>query len=138
MDLPEQAARRLAEERFLWLTTITANGAPAPTPVWFVPQGADLVVYSEPNARKIANIERQPLVSAHFNADPEGHEIVVLHCRAQVERGVSVAAHTEYLAKYREGLAALGQTVEQADQLYTVRLRLTPRRVWLGPEAPAG
>jgi hypothetical protein len=53
------------------LTTITDRGVPAPNPVWFVPDGDDLVVFSSPHARKVRNIEQRPTVTVHFNSDPE-------------------------------------------------------------------
>ena len=37
----------------MWLTTVTDAGAPAPFPVWFVVDGDDIVVFSEPSTRRV-------------------------------------------------------------------------------------
>jgi PPOX class probable F420-dependent enzyme len=59
MDMPTEAQRRITQDNVAWLTTITDRGAPAPNPVWFVPDGDDLVVFSNPQARKVRNIEQR-------------------------------------------------------------------------------
>ena len=43
MELPNEAQRRISQDKVAWLTTITDRGGPAPNPVWFVPDGDDLV-----------------------------------------------------------------------------------------------
>src|SRR5918994_3530436 len=78
MDMPQEAERRIAHDRVAWLTTITDRGAPAPNPVWFVPESDDLVIFSAPQARKVSNIEQGPAVTLHFNSDPDGGDVVVI------------------------------------------------------------
>jgi hypothetical protein len=39
-EFGQRVARRLAEERIAWLTTIDSNGAPQPRPIWFLWDGA--------------------------------------------------------------------------------------------------
>jgi PPOX class probable F420-dependent enzyme len=70
MDMPNEAQRRISQDKIVWLTTITDRGVPAPNPVWFVADGDDLVVFSTPQARKVRNIEQRPTVTLHFNSDP--------------------------------------------------------------------
>lgn len=84
MDMPPEAERRIAEDQVAWLTTVTDRGAPAPNPVWFVPDGGDLVVFSERDTRKVHKIERRPAVALHFNSDPAGGDVVVV--TGEVER----------------------------------------------------
>src|SRR6266581_1156609 len=40
----ERVARRLRDERLIWLTTVDAKGIPQPTPVWFLWDGARLIL----------------------------------------------------------------------------------------------
>ncbi|WP_354577950.1 pyridoxamine 5'-phosphate oxidase family protein [Rhodococcus sp. PvR044] len=67
--MPPEARRHIAEDHIAWLTTVTDSGAPAPNPVWFVPDGDDLVVFSAPGSRKVHNIAERPTVTLNFNSD---------------------------------------------------------------------
>lgn len=73
-----RVARHLREEIVVWLTTVTASGAPLPRPVGFVWDGGeDVSVYSQTGAR-IRNIARNPRVTLNFGGDGEGGDIVIL------------------------------------------------------------
>jgi hypothetical protein len=60
MDMPTEAQRRIAQDKVAWLTTITNRGAPAPNPVWFVPDGDDLVVFSRHHRAYSTEIRIRP------------------------------------------------------------------------------
>jgi PPOX class probable F420-dependent enzyme len=100
MDLPNEAQRRISQDNVAWLTTITDRGVPAPNPVWFVPDGDDLVVFSAPHARKARNIEQRPTVTLHFNSDPDGGDVVVITGVAALAPGRRPSALGAYLDKY--------------------------------------
>ena len=59
MEIPEGARKRLEADEVAWLTTVTDTGAPAPYPVWFVVDGGDIVVFSQPRAG-VHNIGQRP------------------------------------------------------------------------------
>ncbi len=81
-----RVARRLREEKVVWLTTVTPSGAPLPWPVGFLWDGADQVlIYSQPGAR-IRNIHRNPKVTLNFGGDGEGGDIVVLRGAARTQQ----------------------------------------------------
>ena len=75
MEIPHGARRRLEVDLVAWLTTTTDAGAPAPYPVWFVVDGDDIVVFSDPSTRRVHNITQRPLVSVHFNSTPDGGDV---------------------------------------------------------------
>jgi PPOX class probable F420-dependent enzyme len=133
MELPAEARRHLEHDQVAWLTTVTAKGTPAPVPVWFLPDGDTVVVFSEPQSRKVANISAQPRVTLHFNSDPAGQDIVVIAASAHVEPNIPPSTQPGYLDKYGSALATWGLTVEEFDRTTTTRLRLRPISVWLGP-----
>ena len=56
MELPPEAAHRVANDHVAWLTSVTDAGAPAPNPVWIVSDGGDVLVFSAPGSRKVHNI----------------------------------------------------------------------------------
>lgn len=136
MNLPPEAQRRVDEDHVVWLTTVTDSGAPAPNPVWFVADGDDLVVFTDPHTRKVHNIEQRPTVSVHFNSDPEGGDVVVITGEATMDHGQPPSAIPAYIDKYRDGIKALGLTVEELDRTFNTRLRIRPKRVRLTAGEP--
>jgi PPOX class probable F420-dependent enzyme len=132
MEIPNEAQRRIAEDRVVWLTTVTDRGMPAPNPVWFVPDGDDLVVYTSPTSRRVHNLEQRPFASLHFNSDAHGGDVVVITADVEIAHGRAPSAFPGYLDKY-EGdiLGALATTVQAIDDTYNTQLRMGPRKVRL-------
>ena len=132
MDMPNDAQRRISEERVVWLTTVADSGAPAPNPVWFVPDGDDLVVYSTPGSRKVHNIEQRPRVTLHFNSTPEGGDVVVITGEAALTRERRPSALPGYLDRYEASITGpLAMTVDEIDRTYNTEIRIRPTRVRL-------
>jgi len=127
MARPNLADR--ANEPIAWLTTVTPKGRPAPRPVWFVLDGEDIVVFSEPDTAKLRHIEANPDVSFHLNSDEHGGSILVVNGKAHVEAGKASEA-PGYLDKYGSHYAAIGLTAEGFDAKYSVRIRVVPERSW--------
>jgi PPOX class probable F420-dependent enzyme len=125
-----RVARRLAEEVVIWLTTVRADGAPLPSPVWFLWDGTSALVYSRPDTPKLRNIGARPLVALNFDGDRAGGDIIVLTGRAEIDPSAPPAdQHPAYLAKYRNGIAGIGMTPESFAAAYSVALRVTPTSV---------
>jgi PPOX class probable F420-dependent enzyme len=133
MDLPEAARTRIATEDIAWLTTVTDSGAPAPNPVWFIPDGDDLLVFAQPGSVKSRNIAARPRVTLHFETrDPAGSDVIVIHGTAALEHGVKGSAQAGYLAKYSELMVQIEFTVDDLDTGYDTCIRITPKRVRVG------
>ncbi|MGH9000632.1 MAG: pyridoxamine 5'-phosphate oxidase family protein [Acidimicrobiia bacterium] len=133
MRIPAVAARRLAGDHVAWLTTVTDSGAPAPNPVWFVPDDQTVLVFTAP-ARKVHNIEQRPLVSLHFNSDAAGGDVVVLNGRAELDHKNPPSALGSFVAKYGNAITdELGTTIEEIDATYNTRIRIHPTKVRLTP-----
>ncbi len=130
MELPEGALAHLAADHVVWLTTITDAGAPAPYPVWFVLDGEDIVVFSEPKARRLHNIGERPLVSLNFNCSPFGDDVWILTGRATTTAGKRPSEAPGYVDKYGESIVRdLNTTVEAVDATYNVEIRIRPERI---------
>jgi PPOX class probable F420-dependent enzyme len=132
VELPAEALRRIEADHVVWFTTVSDRGVPVPKPVWFVRDGDDLVVFSQPSSRRVHNIAQRPVVSLHFNSDAEGGEVVVITGRATATHGCKPSALPAYLAKYEASITgALGTTVADIDATYDTEIRVTPTRVRL-------
>jgi PPOX class probable F420-dependent enzyme len=127
-DGSKLAAR--AGENIGWLTTVTPKGRPAPRPVWFVLDGDDIIVFSQPDTAKLKHIEANPEVSFNLHTDDNGGEVLVINGRARVEPGKASEA-PGYLDKYEPLYAGIGfPTADAFDQSYSVRVRIVPERSW--------
>ena len=120
-----RVARHLREEIVVWLTTVTASGAPLPRPVGFVWDGGeDVSVYSQPGAR-IRNIARNPRVTLNFGGDGEGGDIVILSGIAEVdESGPTAVDDSAFSAKYATEFERFGMTAESYAQRFSVPVRI--------------
>ena len=132
---PTEALTHLDRDQIAWLTTVTDAGAPSPTPVWFLRVGGEIVTFAEPGARKVANLRARPAATIHFDTDPAGQDVVVVHGSVRVEDGLPPSSVPGYVEKYADGLAVWGIAAEDFDASNTAKLIFTPRRVWLGPES---
>jgi PPOX class probable F420-dependent enzyme len=122
-------ARRLREERVIWLTAVAAEGTPQPNPVWFLWDGASFLIYCRREAKRLEHIQRNPQVALHFNSDGQGEDIVVFTGTARIATGEPPAdQHPQYLEKYRDGIAELVGTFQEF-AAHSVPVRVTPARV---------
>ena len=121
--------RHLRSERIIWLTTVGPDGVPHPRPVWFVWDGAELLIYSRPNMQKLRDITAQPHVSLNFNTDPIGDvDVIILTGTARFDRAAPPPHHVPaYVRRYREQMRlSLHLTPRQYSEAFTVAIRVTP------------
>src|SRR5215470_16404935 len=81
-----RVARRLREERVIWLTTVGRDLTPQPSLVWFLPDVETLLIYSKPNMPKLRNIEQNPTVALNFDSDSRGGNVVIITGTAIIDR----------------------------------------------------
>lgn len=134
LDVEDQAQaradERLRSEIAVWLTTVAPNGQPQATPVWFLWDGDSFLIYSQPGARKVANIRANPLVSLHLNADADGEDAVIVEATARLADDEPPSDRVpDYLEKYRDGIAGLGWTPAKFAADYSQPIRAVPTRV---------
>jgi PPOX class probable F420-dependent enzyme len=126
----ERVARRLREEKIIWLTTMGADGTPQPAPVWFLWEGETFLIYTLADAKRLAHIERNPRVALNFNSDSTGGDIVVFTGEARRAPGEpSADQNPAYAEKYRALIGDEFQTAANFARDYPVALRITPTKV---------
>ncbi|GAA3094721.1 PPOX class probable F420-dependent enzyme [Kribbella aluminosa] len=126
----KRIARQLEDERVVWLTTVAKSGTPAPTPVWFLWYGDELLIGSEPGKAKLRNIAAHPQVAVNFNATHTGGDVGVITGTARIDpEPLSGEALAAYNTKYADDIAGLGMTPDQFHAAYSVLVRLTPEKL---------
>ena len=122
---------RLGREIIVWLTTVTPAGQPQPSPVWFLHDGSELLVYSRADTPRLANLRANPRVAATFDGNGDGGEIVILEGEARIvrERSRAADAPPAYATKYAAHLARNGWTMDSFLAEYPVELRITITRL---------
>jgi PPOX class probable F420-dependent enzyme len=129
-DFGRRVRRRLQDEQIIWLSTVGADGTPQPNPVWFLWEGETLLIYSLPDAARLAHIARNPRVALHFDGNGQGGDIVVLAGEARVAPEDGPAdAHAAFVAKYAEKIARSFGAPAHFAARYSTPLRVTPTRV---------
>ena len=130
-EFTERIERRLADDLIAWLTTVTPTGRPAPRPVWFVWDGAAIIIYSLNNGAKLRHIQANNQVAVHFNTTADGGDVVVISGRAElVPDAPAPTRFPGLLDKYAATIEEMGQTPQWYDDEYGVGLRVTPEGAW--------
>ena len=127
-DIGARAAERLSSSRVIWLTTVSPQGVPQSSPVWYLWDGGDFTVYSLESPRH-DNITKNPSVGLHLDGNGLGGDIVVVEGLARVDHSLPpVPDNNRYLAKYSEIMAERKWTPEWFGNRYSVPLAITPTR----------
>jgi PPOX class probable F420-dependent enzyme len=126
----ERVRRRLTDEMTIWLTTVGRDGTPQPNPVGFLWDGGGTVLtYSQTDARRLANIRRQPLVSLNFDSNG-GDDIVVLTGTAEIlDDYPAVSANPAWLEKYGAAIDGRFGSAAKFAERFSVPVRVHLTRV---------
>lgn len=120
--------QRLEEEGVGWLTTVSADGTPQTSPIWFLWDGEEILMYSLESPR-VQNLTRNPRVSFNLDGNGRGGEIVVLEGTARIDEGAPPPdENLEYIAKYKPVMDEYNWTLEWFAGRYAVPIRITPTK----------
>jgi PPOX class probable F420-dependent enzyme len=134
-DNPKHAAAdaRLRAETVIWLTTVDRPGQPQSSPVWFLWDGTEILIYGSRDGRKTRNIAANPRVDLHLDGNGQGGGIVIFEGTARIDQdGPSAAAVTGFVAKYGTLIESNGWTPESfaSDYPHVIRVTPTRARIW--------
>ena len=127
------AAARLQTEPIIWLTTVARSGQPQSTPVWFLWEAGEFLIYGLVNGPKTRNIGSNPHVSLHLEGNGRGGANVIFEGTARIDpAGPKADAVPVYIEKYREFIDSYGWTPESfaKDYPYVIRVSPTRARIW--------
>ncbi len=126
---PELAAR-MDQELVGWLTTVSPTGQPQSSVVWFLRDGDDLLVYSQPDATKMSNISANQKIAFALRTDELGDSMATFEGTATVvDSPTSLNQEPAYLAKYQDQMERLEGTPEEFAAEYSALIRISIERV---------
>jgi PPOX class probable F420-dependent enzyme len=121
--------RRLRNDHIIWFSTVRRNGRPHTVPVWFLWDGATVLVFSQPDTQKIRNLRNNPNVSLAIDGTDEGGDVVVLEGTADLLKESSAELDLpDYFKKYGPSIQEMGQTPEGMARSYSQPIRITPTK----------
>ncbi len=113
-----------------FLTAVNGRGQPQTSPVWYIRDGEDLVVYNRPTAARLRSIVGNNRVAFNLRADRRAMSGISLEGTAVVDSDLpSAVDFPGYVDRYGEEIARLGWTPESFSTDYSVGLRITVTRV---------
>jgi PPOX class probable F420-dependent enzyme len=127
------AAARLRDEMIIWLTTVNPSGQPQSSPVWFLWDGAEFLIYGSVNGQKTPNIAANPRVSLNLDGNGQGGGIVVIEGTARIDAdGAGPGDVAGYMAKYGDRISEYGWDADKMARDYPHVIRVTPVRfrIW--------
>ena len=132
---PRHAAAedRLRAEPVIWLTTVNGAGQPQSTPVWFLWDGTEFLIYGSKDGPKTPNIAANPKVSLHLEGNGRGGGNVIFEGEARIVPDAPLAdAVPDYVAKYGPIIDSYGWQREgfASDYPHAIRVRPTRARIW--------
>lgn len=124
-----RALRRLDSELIGWLTTINPDGQPQASPIWFLWDRGEILLFSRTRAPRNGNIADRPLVAFNLESAPKGEDVVTAEGEAWIVPDEPPAsANPTYIAKYQGMLDEYGWTPEWFAAHYSVAIRIRPTR----------
>jgi PPOX class probable F420-dependent enzyme len=129
----QAAATRLKEETIIWLTTVNSKGQPQASPVWFLWDGEEFLIYGSKTGPKTPNIRANPRVSLNLDGNGEGGGVVSIEGTARIdENGPAPAQVADYVAKYGARIESYGWSLDSLASDYPHVIRVTPNkaRIW--------
>jgi PPOX class probable F420-dependent enzyme len=119
---------RLRNEPILWLSTVRPDGRPHLVPVWFLWDGATILIFSKSD-QKIKNLHNNPQVMVALEAADEGEDIVMIEGVAELSTGDVTPELPAYTEKYAVLMPQIKTSGAQMAAVYTQVIRITPTRL---------
>jgi PPOX class probable F420-dependent enzyme len=127
LQVSPEVAKRLRQEQIIWFTTVSPKGIPTPNPVWFYWDGADFLVYSQPESFRVRNIQGNPHVALTLQGvDGLGNNVVIISGEAQLTFD-NQRIPDGYWNKFKQLLQ--NDTPEEMTASYNVEIRVRPTKI---------
>ena len=122
--------RRLRHEPIIWLSSVRPDGRPHLVPVWFVWDGATILIFSKPKVQKVRNLRHNPQVMLALDSADEGEDIVLLEGRAELLGDDGPRSTLPgYAQKYAALMTRTGMAADWHAAEYNQAIRVTVERL---------
>jgi len=124
---------RLRGDLIIWLTTVGPTGKPHTVPVWFDWDGRSVLIFSQPDTRKIRDLTLNPAVALALETRDEGEEVVFFEGTAELLSNPTSDLMTEaYIEKYTHLFPRIESSPEKMATEYTqpIRVGLAKVKAW--------
>lgn len=112
-----------------FLTAVNTDGQPQTSPVWYLRDDDDIVVYNRPATPRLAAVAANPRVSFNLRGNLQATGAVTLEGVAKVGGLPPAMDFPGYIEKYGKEIERLGWTPESFSQDYSVGLRVVVTRL---------
>lgn len=126
-DKDRHADERLRRDLIIWLGSVRPDNRPHLVPVWFLWDGANILMFSEPDKQKVRNLQTNPNVTLALDNTAGGDDVIIVEGRAELlPDGTVDSTLPAYVEKYGSQFV----TMAPADmaRIYTQAIRITPTR----------
>jgi PPOX class probable F420-dependent enzyme len=125
-----RAIERLGSDLIAWLTSVNATGQAQSSPIWFLWEDGEIMLFSLARTPRVANIRANPLVSFNLDSDADGGDILTVEGEARIDETAIPETETEaYFTKYDAKIIEYGWTRTQMRTDYPVVIRIRPTRI---------
>jgi PPOX class probable F420-dependent enzyme len=126
----------LETSEIVWLSSVRPDGCPHVVPIWFVWDGAAIIVLSKPAAQKVRNLTIQPRAMVAIGEPAASFDVELIEAVAELADAPFDPTLLERFArKYAAQLLGAAITIDQFAATYSRVIRLRPTR-WLGWGGP--
>lgn len=126
--LSDKARALVDDARVVWLTTVRSDGQPQASPVWFVIDDGEFLIFSLADTARVKNIAANPRVALNLDSN-EGSDVVTIEGTARVAEGPASHEVAGYVAKYQAEMRHMGYDPERFSADYPVAIRVRVDRV---------
>lgn len=120
----------LDREIIAFLTAVNVDGQPQASPVWFLRDGDDIIVYNKRATPRLTSVAANLKVSFNLRGDLRASGAVLIEGEARVEPDLPPAKDLPgYVDKYGGEIERLGWTPESFSDDYSVGMRIVITRV---------
>ncbi len=124
----EELERFLAQERTVTCATVGPNGRPHLMPLWYVPEGRNMLAWTFAKSQKVKNLERDPRATLQVEDGVEYQELrgVMMECDVELVRDNVADFGVALFERYAPGVDVSEMIAEQAPK--RVGLTFIPTR----------
>ncbi len=122
--------QRLRNDLIIWFGTVRPDGRPHLVPVWFLWDGKHILIFSQPEKRKLRNLRENPHVVLALDDTKGGEDVITIEGEAELLQPGDDAsmASPAYAAKYSEEIRSQNWDIQELAKEYSQGIRVTIHR----------